>query len=90
MVYTVLLAPVAMALGFTSIGGPVYLTVATVLNLGFLYGAWRILGRDEVMAEGDKYRVEKKVFTFSILYLFALFGALLVEAVLHSIGYGWL
>jgi protoheme IX farnesyltransferase len=88
IVYTVLLVPVAMSLGFTSIGGPVYLAVAAVLNAGFLIGAWRILRRDEAAAEVDHYKVEKKVFGFSILYLFGLFGALLVEAVLHSLGYG--
>ncbi len=88
MVYTVLLAPVAMALGFSSIGGPVYLVVAALLNLGFIFGAWRILRRDEAMAEADKYKVEKKVFTFSLLYLFAIFGALLAEATLHGLGYG--
>ncbi|MBI1170667.1 protoheme IX farnesyltransferase [bacterium] len=88
LVYTVLLVPVALSLGFTSIGGPVYLGVATVLNLGFLLGAWRILRRDEVMAEADKYRVEKKVFGFSLLYLFGMFGALFAEAVLHGLGYG--
>ncbi|MGV8984838.1 MAG: heme o synthase [Cypionkella sp.] len=88
LVYTVLLVPVAMSLGFTSIGGPVYLAVATVLNLGFLIGAWRILKRDEAVAEADTYKVEKKVFAFSILYLFGMFGALFAEAVLHGLGYG--
>ena len=88
MAYTVALVPVAMALGFTSIGGPVYLVTAAVLNLGFLWGAWRIVRRDEGMAEADKYRVEKKVFTFSLLYLFVLFGAVMVEAALHSFGFG--
>ncbi len=88
MVYTVLLAPVALALGFTSIGGPVYLATAAVMNAVFLWGAWRILRRDEVMAEADRYKVEKQVFSFSLLYLFAHFGALLVEATLHGMGYG--
>ena len=88
MVYTVLLAPVALALGFTSIGGPVYLAAAALFNAIFIVGAWRILRRDEVMAEGDKYKVEKKVFTFSLLYLFGIFGALLAEATLHGLGYG--
>ena len=88
MVYTVLLVPVAMALGFTSIGGPVYLGTAAVLNAGFLWGAWRILRRDEVTAEADTYRVEKKVFTFSLLYVFVLFGAVMLEAALHGLGYG--
>ena len=44
--------------------------------------------RDEAMAEADRYKVEKKVFSFSLLYLFVLFGAILVEAGLHSFGYG--
>ncbi len=88
MVYTVLLVPVALALGLTSIGGPVYLVTAAVLNLGFLIGAWAILRRDEVVAGADKYRVEKQVFTFSLFYLFVLFGALMVEAGLHHFGYG--
>lgn len=88
MVYTVLLVPVALALGFTSIGGPIYLATAAVLNLGFLWGAWAILRRDEARAEADKYKVEKQVFTFSLLYLFGHFLALLAEAVLHGMGYG--
>jgi protoheme IX farnesyltransferase len=88
LVYTLLLVPVALALAFTPVGGPVYLTAAIVMNAGFVWGAWRIVMRDEVMAEADRYKVEKKVFSFSLLYLFVLFGAILVEAGLHSLGYG--
>jgi heme o synthase len=90
LIYTLLLVPVAMALGWTSIGGPVYIAVAAVLNLGFVIGAVRIIRRDEMTAEADKYAVEKSFFRFSLLYLFLHFGALLVEAVLHSSGYGTL
>jgi len=86
--YTIALIPFAIALGFTSIGGPVYLTVSALLNLEFLRGAYRIWKRDEVVAEADKYKVEKSVFRFSLLYLFLHFGALLVEAVLHGQGMG--
>ncbi len=86
--YTIALIPFAVALGFTSIGGPVYLTVSALLNLEFLRGAYRIWKRDEVVAEADKYKVEKSVFRFSLLYLFLHFGALLVEAVLHGQGMG--
>jgi protoheme IX farnesyltransferase len=88
LVYTLLLVPVAMALGWTTIGGPVYIAVAGALNLWFVIGAVRIIRRDEVQAEADKYAVEKAFFRFSLLYLFAHFGALLVEAVLHATGYG--
>ncbi len=88
LVYTILLAPVALGAGFTSIGGPVYLASSVVLNAIFLKGARDIWRRDEAQAEADKYAVEKRVFRFSLLYLFLHFGALLAEAVLHAYGLG--
>jgi len=88
LVYTILLAPVALAAAFTSIGGPVYLAISAALNAVFLYGAWRIWRRDEVAAEADGYRVEKQVFRFSLYYLFLHFGAFLLEAALRSFGLG--
>ncbi len=86
--YTLALIPFAIALGFTSIGGPVYLAVSLLLNAEFLRGAYRIWKRDEAQAEADSYKVEKAVFRFSLLYLFLHFTALLVEAVLHTQGMG--
>jgi protoheme IX farnesyltransferase len=88
LIYTILLAPVAIGAAFTSIGGPVYLAAAVVLNAGFLLGAWRIWRRDEAMAEADNYAVEKKVFRFSLYYLFLHFGAFLLEAALRTLGLG--
>ena len=58
-VYTVLLAPVAVAAAFTGIGGPIYLLASLGLNGWFLWGAWRIWHRDEAVAEADNYAVEK-------------------------------
>jgi protoheme IX farnesyltransferase len=52
----------------------------------FLRGAWSIWRRDEAVAEGDRYRVEKSVFRFSLLYLFLLFVALLADAALRAMG----
>jgi len=88
LVYTILLIPVAVGAAFTSIGGPFYLAVAVVLNAVFLLGAYRIWRRDEMQAEADGYLVEKKVFRFSLYYLFLHFGAFLAEAVLKSYGLG--
>lgn len=81
--YTLLLVPVAVGLGFTSIGGPVYLTVAVVMNAWFLKGAFDIWKRDDAAADADNYAVEKSVFKVSLYYLFAHFVALLVEAALR-------
>jgi protoheme IX farnesyltransferase len=88
LVYTIALIPVALATAFTSIGGPVYLAVSLLLNAEFLRGAYRIWKRDEVKAEADKYKVEKSVFRFSLLYLFLHFGALMAEAALRPYGMG--
>mgnify|MGYP000659117936 FL=1 len=88
LIYTIALAPVALGAGFTSIGGPIYLAVAIVLNALFLRGAWRIWMRDETTAEADNYALEKSVFRFSLYYLFLLFGAFLAEAALRPYGLG--
>lgn len=88
LIYTVLLAPVAIWAALTSIGGPFTLATAVVLNAVFLKGAWDIYKRDEVVAEADKYATEKKVFKFSLAYLFLHFAAFLVEAALKMQGVG--
>lgn len=88
LAYTLILAPFALALGFTSIGGPVYLAAAVVLNALFIHGAWRIRNRDEGAAAADRYAAEKRFFGFSLAYLFLHFVALLAEAVLASFGLG--
>ncbi len=84
LVYTLALFPFALAAGFTSIGGPLYLALALGLNLVFLQGAWAIWRRGEAQAEADAYAVEKRVFRFSLAYLFVHFGAILAEAALAN------
>jgi protoheme IX farnesyltransferase len=96
LLYSLVLVPVAVAPGFTGMGGPVYLTVSIVGGLAFLLLAarlWRSRAGDQpdkaeaVGREAALYdvRVEAKparnLFAFSILYLMALFAALLVESV---------
>ena len=88
IVYTILLAPIAVGTGFTSIGGPVYMATALVLNVIFLKGAWDIWRREETAAEADEYKTEKRFFAFSIFYLFAHFVAILVEKGLAPYGLG--
>ena len=90
LVYTLLLVPVALAVGVTSIGGPIYMAVAVLLNLAFLKGAWDIWRRDEEAAQADQYRTEKRVFALSLLYLFGHFLAILAEAMLGRFGLGGL
>ncbi|MFV0515334.1 MAG: heme o synthase [Jhaorihella sp.] len=88
LVYTVLLAALALGAAFSGIGGPVYLTVSAVMNLLFLHGAWRIWKRNESAAEADNFHCEKRFFRLSLLYLFLHFGAILAEALLRPWGLG--
>jgi protoheme IX farnesyltransferase len=92
LAYAALLAPVAVLPAFTSVGGPVYLAGALVLNALFLRGAFRVWRRDETTAAADGHRVEKRFFGYSILYLFLQFGLFLAEAALDAAGLapaGW-
>jgi len=88
LVYTALLAPLAIGTAFSSIGGPVYLSVAVAMNLWFLKGALSIWRRDDAQADADNYIVEKRFFRFSLYYLFAHFGALMADAALTRFGWG--
>jgi protoheme IX farnesyltransferase len=86
--YTLVLVPVSLAPAFTVAGGPVYLAVALVANAAFLRCAWRVARRGQERAAADGYRAEKKMFGVSILYLFALFGAFIADAVLRVVAGG--
>jgi protoheme IX farnesyltransferase len=88
LVYTAILAPFALALALSPVGGPLTLAVAVALNLVFIVGALRILRRDEAVAAADGYRAEKRFFRFSLLYLFGHFAALLADAALRPLGFG--
>ncbi len=88
LAYAILLAPVSIGLGLTSIGGPFYMATAVALNLWFIKGALDIRRRPEIQAEADAYRVEKSFFRFSLVYLFVSFSALLVESALKTYGLG--
>ncbi|PLS23512.1 heme o synthase [Neptunicoccus cionae] len=85
--YTVVLALVALGTAFTSIGGPVYLAVTLVLNALFLRGAIGLWRREDSAAEADKYADERKFFRLSLVYLFAHFAALLVDAALRGFAF---
>jgi heme o synthase len=92
LAYSLLLAPVALALGVSGVGGPVYLAGAIVLTALFVNGALRLWRRDAGVAAADGFRAEKRYFGFSILYMFLIFGLILVEALLAAVGLapaGW-
>jgi protoheme IX farnesyltransferase len=84
--YSLLLVPVAIAPWPLGFAGPVYGIAAIALGANFLRHAYATLK----MADGDPRMVPaKKLFGFSIFYLFGLFAILLVEGIvggLHAAG----
>ncbi len=85
MAYSILLAPVGLLPVVTGLGGLVYGITALVLGAGFLwlaFGVWRSRAGDEGAPPRD-LKAAKGLFAFSILYLFVLFAALIVE---HGFG----
>ena len=80
LVYTVILALIAIGAGFSAIGGVIYLVTALLLNIWFVIGAVKIWRRSEADSAADQFLVERKFFKLSLFYLFALFVAILIEA----------
>lgn len=95
LLYSLIFVPVAVAPGLTGLGGPIYLAVSIAGGAGFLFLAarlWRSRAGDQpdkaeaVGREAALYDVRagakpaRNLFAFSILYLMALFAALLVES----------
>lgn len=70
--YTILLVIVTTLPYLTGMSGPLYLGGATVLNLGFLWYAWRLLRSDDVM-------LPMQTFAYSVTYLMMLFLFLMVD-----------
>ncbi|MEN0000898.1 MAG: protoheme IX farnesyltransferase, partial [Pseudomonadota bacterium] len=83
LAYAAILAPIAVLpylMGFASIVYGVIAAVAGAMFLWLTYKVWRVAGAD------PKLLAEKRLFGFSILYLFILFGVLLVEGVVMRLG----
>ena len=93
LIYAVLLLPLALVpcLIARSAGGTgaVYGWSALVLSIGFLLLSLRV-GLRRRDGPDDTMKPEKDLFKYSILYLFALFGALVVDRWLDLPGTGFL
>lgn len=85
LAYSVLLVPIAAAPWF--IGGTAYVygIASLALTLAFLALSLPVAFRQT--GENDTMKPEKRLFAFSIIYLFALFAALVVDRVLANQGW---
>ena len=82
VLYSLVFVPVAISPYFTGLGGVSYLAVSSILGAVFLKFAFDVRRITEGR-EGDA--TAKKLFLFSIFYLFALFGVLLAEHIVWRI-----
>jgi protoheme IX farnesyltransferase len=84
VIYSVLLAPLGVAPYFCGLVGPLYAVAAAALGLVFVAGAvdvWRD-GR-RAGSEGSDFpeTAAKRLFGYSIVYLFLLFGLMILDRV---------
>jgi protoheme IX farnesyltransferase len=78
LVYAFIVAAAGLAPVFVGLGGPVYGAIAGLLGVYFVRCAWRVFRN-----RGEDRGPEKRLFGFSILYLFVVFAALLGESLLR-------
>ncbi len=85
LIYTVILAPVGLTPSLFGFAGLLYGAVTAICGAVMLHLAWRVY-RDRT---GDAaVAAARKLFAFSLLYVFVLFAALLADNLLARLGYG--
>ena len=80
LLYAAILAPLGVAPAFFGYAGMLYGLVAAALGIAFLTLAFEVHRRRR--GEGAE-AAARRLFAFSILYLFLLFAALLIEAIMR-------
>ena len=77
--YSLILVPLGTAPAALGFGGLLYLAVSVLMGAGFLWLAWSLYRRGSKANGSAVGPVAKRLFGYSILYLFSLFAALLIE-----------
>jgi protoheme IX farnesyltransferase len=80
LLYTFPMAVVAIAPWPLGLAGPFYGVAACLLSIAFLLLAFRVLASRAT--QPSEMKAEKRLFAFSILYLFVMFGAVVADKVL--------
>jgi protoheme IX farnesyltransferase len=78
-IYSLLFVPLTLAPVLTGLGGMIYAAIAALGGAFFLLLAWRVLRSRAGEGDAHENKPARDLFGFSILYLFALFAALLAE-----------
>ncbi|MBL0929272.1 MAG: protoheme IX farnesyltransferase [Alphaproteobacteria bacterium] len=84
VIYSVAMSALGVVPYFLDVVGPVYAAMAALLGFVFVAGAWAVW-RDGAHADADKpdfaETAAKRLFGYSIVYLFLLFGLMLLDRV---------
>ena len=86
LLYSAGLALLSLGISFSTLGGIFYFCAALILNGYFLFLASLVYLQDEKSAKKQKMVHERRLFLFSILYLFIIFGLILFEALIDRLG----
>ena len=78
LIYSVILLPLSLLPWWIGAAGAIYAISASVLSGLFLLLALRV-GLRKRSGEGDAMKPEKQLFAWSVIYLFALFAALVAD-----------
>lgn len=81
LIYSLILVPVAVIPAGIGLGGQAYAATSIILGCVFLYLAARVYAQ---RTETDQGNAARRLFSFSILYLFSLFAVLLIEHILGA------
>ena len=82
LAYAVLLAPLSVAPYFLGFAGPLFGILSAILGITFLwftYRVWDNAGFDKTLTN------EKKLFGFSLAYLFSLFAVLMIDGIVFRV-----
>lgn len=86
LLYSLLLAPLGVLPAATSLATPVYGVIAAILGAIFIWYAIAVFRTRDSDDPRESDRAAKRLFSFSILYLFLLFALILVEKIVL----GWI
>lgn len=87
LLYSLVLAPLGLVPAFSGLGGVGYLAVALGGGIGFVILAARLALVGEAQSSG-RQPAARALFRFSLIYLFALFAALLLEGLTGARPFG--
>ena len=86
--YSVGLALLGIGISFSSLGGIFYFCAALIFNGYFVYLAYMVYHQSEEKAKKQNMMHERRLFIFSIFYMFIIFGFILLEALVDRLGLG--